>query len=491
MTQPDPIRYRQLPAGGHVTALAHRQRGAVAVIVAAMLFVLLGMCGMALDLARIYNRRVEMQNLADAAALAAASKLDGTSEGITRALAGAEEVALRHRYQYGLPIAWNSAAVQFALAPERSADWQAAEVARGAPGGRLFARVDTLALDASLGLVQSIFMRAIGQNRDATVQGSAIAGRTGVRVAPLAICAMSPDAAVSRATGAGNELVEFGFRRGVSYDLMQLNPDGVTPENFVVNPFAPPDTFGTSGPTSPDIVGPYVCSGTMSMPRVTGGALTVARPFPLASLFNQLNSRFDRYPDNACSRSGAPPDYNIKSYTYTGIPWMATIPLGQSAMSLSADGKLFTIADANPTPAGNTAGKFGPLWAFAKAVQFSSYVPGAAEPATGYATFGSASWGALYTPGAPVANAYPGVVPYLASSGNNFLAPSTRGLRNRRVLNVPLLSCPVAAGTTVAASVRGIGKFFMTVPATSTSIYAEFAGLVSDQALGAATRLFP
>jgi hypothetical protein len=59
------------------------------------------------------------------------------------------------------------------------------------------------------------------------------------------------------------------------------------------------------------------------------------------------------------------------------------------------------------------------------------------------------------------------------------------------VLNVPLLSCPVAAGTTVAASVRGIGKFFMTVPATSTSIYAEFGGLVSDQALGSSIGLFP
>lgn len=460
-------------------------------MVAAMLFVLLGVCGMAIDLGMMYNRRVDMQNLADAVAAAAASKLDGTPQGITRALSGAESVALRYRYQYGLAVRWNEAAIQFATRPDRSGDWVAAELARVTPNGRLFARVDTLALDASHSLVRSIFMNVFGQSKDALMQGVAIAGRTGIRIMPLAVCAMSPVAAASRTTGAGNELVEFGFRRGVAYDLMQLNPDGTTPANFVINPFAPPGTVGTAGPTSPAIVGPYVCAGTMSMARVTGGAITVARPFPLSALFEHLNSRFDRYASGACTRPGAPPDYNIKPYPYTSIAWMTTAPMMQSAASLTASDKLYTVADANPTPSGTTAGKFGPLWSFAKAVPFSAYVPNLAEPATGYSTFNAASWNTLYNPGQPAAGTYPENTPYQASSGPYFMAPSTRGLRNRRVLNVPMLSCPIGPGTIATATVLGIGKFFMTVPATSTSIYAEFGGLISDQALSSATVLFP
>jgi hypothetical protein len=55
-------------------------------------------------------------------------------------------------------------------------------------------------------------------------------------------------------------------------------------------------------------------------------------------------------------------------------------------------------------------------------------------------------------------------------------------------LNLPLLACPVSGDK---ATVLGIGKFFMTVPATATSLYGEFAGLVSEQALGSQVQLYP
>jgi hypothetical protein len=42
---------------------------------------------------------------------------------------------------------------------------------------------------------------------------------------------------------------------------------------------------------------------------------------------------------------------------------------------------------------------------------------------------------------------------------------------------VPLLSCPVAGAT---AQVVAIGRFFMTVPADGSGIYAEFAGVAAD-----------
>jgi hypothetical protein len=469
------------------------QRGAVAVIVAAMLVVLLGVCGLAIDLGAMYNRRVEMQDLADAAALAAAGELDGTSAGVTRALSRAAAVAASFHYEYVRGVTWDAAAIRFGTQPAHNGEWVAGETARTAPDGRLFARVDTLALDRSQGLVKTMFMQIFAGTAEAVLQGHAIAGRTGIKVAPLAICANSDTAAEGRDTGAGKELVEFGFRRGVSYDLMQLNPHGTTPENFVVNPFAPPGVTGTSGPTSPSIVGPYICTGTMSTARVTGGTLTVARPFPLAALADQLNSRFDQYTANTCSRVSAPPDINIKAYTYTGITWMSTAPLGQSAQSLTVDNKLLTVADPAPAPAGNTAGMYGPLWVAAKAIPWSAYVPGTPEPATGYTTFASSAWQTLYDPGKPAVTAYPASVPYLATAGDNFRAPSVtvRGQRNRRVLNVLLLSCPVASGTNATATALGVGKFFMTVPATTTALYAEFGGIVPEQALATSTGLFP
>lgn len=59
------------------------------------------------------------------------------------------------------------------------------------------------------------------------------------------------------------------------------------------------------------------------------------------------------------------------------------------------------------------------------------------------------------------------------------------------MLNVPLLSCPVATGNGVPADVLAVAKFFMTVPATSTSVYAEFAGIIPEKSLSGQVELYP
>jgi hypothetical protein len=480
----------------------HAQRGAVGIMVACMIVVILGVCGMAIDLGFMYNRRVEMQNLADAAALAAAAELDGTPAGVTRAINNANSVAGNFRYSYTQAITWSSAALRFGTSPARSGTWIDAGAAQSAPDGQLFARVDTTKLEGGPGLVRTIFMNVLGVGREAEMQGEAIAGRTGIKVVPLAICAMSVDRAVGRDTLVGKELIEWGFRRGVSYNLMDLNPHGGNAAHFTVNPFAPPGLTGTAGPTSASIIRPYVCSGTMSMARVMGGTLTVAANFPLDAVFEQLNSRFKEDPGNACSPMLAPPDANVKAYTYkailnadgtttpAGVNWMSTAPLAQSAAMVDDVTKRITIADAAPTPAGSTASMFGPLWSYARAVPFSNYVVGKPEPAAGYAPFPTAEWNKLYSPGQPAANGFPPTGPYQATSGATFKAPAStvRAQLNRRVLNVPLLDCPVSGNTAVA---KGVGRFFMTVPATKDAIFAEFAGIAPDQALGATTVLFP
>jgi len=222
----------------------------------------------------------------------------------------------------------------------------------------------------------------------------------------------------------------------------------------------------------------------------------VQRPFPLAQLYQQLNSRFDQYAGGLCTPNGAPPDFNVKAYVYnTAVAWMSTARDGQASDIQTDATRLWTKADLSPPASNaNTAPVYGPLWSFAKAVPYSAYTAGVPEPAGGYGTFAASAWSTLYVPGPPSSVAYPSTSPYLASSGANFQAPSAAhapGFRNRRVLNIPLLSCPVAAGTTASATVLGVGRFFMTVPATATSVYAEFAGAVPEQALGGPAVLYP
>lgn len=80
----------------HQSKLPKRQRGAVAVVVGIAIFVLIGMIGLALDLGQMFVNKTELQNAADACALAAARELDGTSDALTRGDAAGETVARRN-----------------------------------------------------------------------------------------------------------------------------------------------------------------------------------------------------------------------------------------------------------------------------------------------------------------------------------------------------------------------------------------------------------
>jgi hypothetical protein len=331
------------------------------------------------------------------------------------------------------------------------------------------------------GTVDNLLMPVLASAFATTnVTASAVAGRDSMNVLPLAICANSNTQAASLASG---ELVEYGFRRGVSYNLMNLNPGGTSPENFLVNPIAPPGTVGTTMMNRMDVVAPFVCTGRMAIPTLGGGNITVERGFPLGSLYVYLNSRFGTYV-TPCQSSTAPADPSVKSYDLNNVPWMKNKPDGLSANSLPAPKPLLTVAE-QPATATQTA--YGPLWSYAKAAKYASYVAnGGVEPAAGYSTFSTLDWSTLYNPGKPVALSYPSTTPYQANGGGT----PYKAYRNTRVLNIPLLRCPIAAGAISTATVVGIAKFFMTVPASASALYAEFAGMNTETALGGNARLY-
>ena len=469
---------------------------------AGALVMLVACCGMALEFSQIYNRKIELYGVAKVAALAAARSLDGTAAGIDNAVARARLAGEALHYRYGRSaFEWADASITFADAPD-SNTWLDPTAAKSAPRRKYYVRVETAELGANANVFRPVLLQVIDAGfRAVDVSQVAIAGRTSIDVMPMAICAMSTAPAASRtntgSSGTSVELVEYGFRRGISYDLMRLNPSGGGPEHYVIDPYVGVGASSAASHTSANAVRPFVCSGKMWVPGLLGGAVRVAKPFPLGDLYHQLNSRFDMYDGLAaerCNPRGAPPDVNIKAYTVAAnVPWMQTAPTVQSPPDSGETTVLRTVADLPAMPAGRTAEEYGPLWIHAKAVPYAAYSPGRIEPASGYSTFGTANWSSLYKPN-PVASNYPNPSPYMALTGDTVERPGIEhrpfARRGRRILNIPLLSCTPSAPPSGPANVVAVGRFLMTVPATSSTIHAEFAGVIPQERIVGTVELF-
>ncbi len=465
-----------------------RESGAIAIMAVILLPVIIGFLALALETARLYNRKAEMQSLADAIAVSAAKQLDGTSDGVANALAAARNVVeggydltMLH-YDYGKPVIFTDAALKFAKSPGASAGWKDSTAAKAAPSGIAYVKVDTADISADFGKVDLWLMRVLSNIESINVNYTATAGRQRLNVTPLAICAMSKDPAhpIDERVNPGgySELREYGFRRGASYNLLKLSPNSGSAVNYLLDPISMPPK---SGSYSISTVGQYVCTGTVELPGVIGKTLNLQSGFPIDQLYNHLNSRFD-VSNNACSAISAPPDSNVRQYTFASISWM-TKPVVQVADATSSSSRLETIADLDP-PNDQTPTHYGPLWTFSRAVPWSAYSSGTAEPPGGYTAFqaSTAVWKNLYSTG-PTVSAYP-TDPKTGAQSPPYYRVTTAppanppGIKYRRVLNVPLLRCP-AAGT--PGDVVAIGKFFMTVPADMNGIYAEFAGATLEE----------
>jgi hypothetical protein len=402
---------------------------------------------------------------------------------------GGYELTMPH-YHYGSSMAFSDGAIKFGKSPDGSTGWLDAEAAKASPAGIAYVKVDTNDLDVAYGTVELWFTRFLPNVQSTHVSHMAVAGKHRLSVTPLAICAMSKDPnnpIDERVNSNGySELREYGFRRGVSYNLMNLSPNTATPVNYVVDPISLPPK---SGSFATDVVGQYVCTGTVELPKVIGETVNLQSGFPIGQLFNHLNSRFDAS-NGQCNAISAPPDSNIRQYPFGSVAWM-TKPVVQVPDQASSSQRLETIADLDP-PKDQAPTHYGPLWVFARAVPWSAYTAGQAEPAQGYAPYQATStvWKSLYPSGPSVT--YPTDSKTGAQSPPYFTsttAPTAHppGLKYRRVLNVPLLSCPAVGSPGVVVA---IGKFFMTKLADASGIYAEFAGTSSQEEMSGPVELY-
>jgi Flp pilus assembly protein TadG len=464
---------------------SRNEQGAVAMIFALALPVMLGMMALALDLSYKYVRRTELQQLADSIAVAAAAKLNGTALGVTAAKGAASAIATQSYVNLlQTPVSWDPASLQLATSIDSGATWVDASSITADPQakGYLYAKVDTTKLTGlvgeKIGLVDAL-MGAIldGDAAASTMGATAIAGPTSVQVTPLAICAISPAPNGTydhSATGAANEALEYGFRRGVSYNLLDLGPTG-TAQAYLVNPVDPGTGTNDTHHFDSAYVKRFFCNGTMAFREVGAGSKLYVTGLTL-EIKDWLNSRFNDFSTgDACPRDPSASDTDVREYIKQGTSYplwyMAATPdpyPRTAAPAINSAGARVTVADLPHTPAMTpvpTAASFGPLWAYSR--------PGA--------TTTPADWPRLYANGAvtvPITGStnYPGAggVPY-QNNNHKVLGPSG-ATKDRRVLNIPLLECP--GGTPAApAKVLGIGRFFMTAKAITGVVPGEFAGV--------------
>jgi len=435
-----------------------RQRGAVALIVAICLVLLVGMLGLVLDLGHLYVTRTELQNAADSSSLSGARELNGRVTGINNAITRAIEAAGKNKFNLNSTVVnVNASNMWVGSCPADGCMVPISSVTTDAlAGDKTFLKVDT-----GLRTINTWFIQVLpGVASTAQTFGMAVAGKYAVDITPIAICEQPDPGTVH----------ELGFERGVAYNIQYANPLGpgtlfwIDPESNVP---------GVCPVVSTNATLPYVCTGKVGFTPIIGDTVNTNTGVSVPQLA-ALNSRFGDYtPQNKCDVATAPPDTNVKEYIYNnagvGSPrdWMGTDPNKQSILFVdrATNGTCSPSAPCKPRPYSlRTATDYGVLW-------------------SGYRRAGAvvSDWPTLYQ--GNTATSYPEPSPYAQGSGNFFTAPPVAiqpGKPGRRVLNMVIIDCTTAGGVCRPATVLGVGRFLMqtrSVP-TAKDVFVEFGGLL-------------
>lgn len=486
----------------------NRQRGAVAVIVGLAIALLVGMVGLVLDLGRLYIAKTELQNAADAAALAGAKELNGSLAGVLSAGVRAIEAGGKNKFEFaGTTVVLTNANLWVGSCPDDTCMVPIGNVSsEAAAADKTFLKVDTGVKSFDTWFFHAIVALPglVGAPPSSTgTFGMAVAGRYTIQITPMAVCAID------------KTRPELGFLRGVAYNLPDLNPIN-NGDPIWINPV---DLY--PGPCDPNhgnvgTLVPFVCTGRSSTITSLPGEVWV-NVGANAVLNAALNSRFDdptAYTGgNACDPATAPADTNVKEFfcTRAGNPnrdnfcpvnpgtnapqgWMdpintsgQLIPYHQTIETFGApkQGKPFNWPTrASPESAANFS-RYGALWSYSREIKDFATRP--------YTTYNTSDWPALY--GGAV-DGYPTNSPYV----DYVQAPTGQGAANatprRRVLNIAIIDCE---GVTDIAGqncrqhlpVLAVGQFFMQRRAAlPQNISGEFAGIVAPPLPPAEIRLY-
>lgn len=421
-----------------------RQGGAALILFALCLVVLFGFIGLVIDLGATYVGKTELQNAADASALAGAKRLNGTAAGVAAALQAAKDMSALNKYRFAKsPVAVTNDDVWIGSCPDDSCfTTLAASVATNATAaGKYFIKVDTRARN-----FDTTFMR-VADIPTTAARGVAVAGRFFVPVAPIAICALND---ADCPTGGSH----CGFTPGVTYDVNAINttlaPSGMGPGTQIwIDPVA---TNSSECIGNVSEIRPFMCEGKMNAPVEIGGTVYTNTGVSNA-LLASLDSRFGDYDSQGkCDPVTAPPDTNVMGY----VGGQATDPV---VKKLIQDGDV--MADWYSIP--NTQA--------AVRTSADGVKPVTVDTSTGVRE-------SFYRPDGSTA-------PYRSTSGTYFRAPSNPGQGERRILNMVIVNCTTAGGNCRPLTVKMVGKFFMTRKANTNpgGVYVEYGGPVNLSSL--------
>ena len=504
-------------------AIQH-QRGAVAIIVALCLTLLIGMLGLVLDLGHLYVAKTELQNAADAAALAGAKELTGTLAGVVKAKSAACELGGYNKYDLnstkvanssGTPSSCTNITISVGSDPDTMVGIDTI-TSNTLASNKSFLKVETgpRQLDTWFAKIWAVLK--------IQTFGMAVAGKYTYDIAPLGICSMQPDLTDSTMVKApdGGDL---GYKRGVTYRLSDANPIGPG-TMYWINPVTVTDTAESSpcpnGTNSDTDSLPYVCTGRVNFTPQVGQYVYTNSGISTPQL-DALDSRFNIYPNDAkCDPVTAPPDRNIMSYAYNGSggqpkDWMVTNPastpllptqqsitFGYYSCDLSANtctdqckGKVCSKNDVGQT--GNVIVAWRP-----KPYLLES---GSANPTkdTDYGVLWSASrpvgktvidWPNLYKTKPKAIASYPDTSPYTQTSPSPYYQVVTgvnTAKPDRRMMNIVILDCHASGGSCRPAKVLGIGQFLLQRQVgVDNNVYLEYAGLLSSPLPSSDIRLY-
>jgi hypothetical protein len=423
-----------VPAAIPTGALARMQRGAVSIMVAFMLVVMIGLLGLVSDLGNLYVRKTELQNAADAAALAGARQINSEPGGLDAAASGAIQLALANASDFGkTPVSINESHIRFGPTPD--GPWSDLATAKANAAAMSFIRVDTSGI--AQGSRPTWFMSALSEaSASTTASGVAVAGATVCEGLPIFICAP--------ASG--------GFVPGQTYFFGETPGYPVGPGN--IGYFDPTPAGAPSLISGANDMRDIICAGRTYCLKsaVTYTSLTQNA---FGTMARAINTRFNDFTSlpTGLTPEMCRPDLNIKEYPYTDLTpaskpgaWMTPPPDHQSEMDAGA--------------------VLGVHWAAVR--------PG----------------GAALIPSATPSGLYPGTgTPYTQPPGSIFhQGPSGTGLAaaqaGRRIISMAIVSnCGSINGAGKDVDVIGFGRFFLPVKAVGTGnpkgIYVEYIETVS------------
>lgn len=465
-----------------------RQGGAVAIMVGLLsVLVFFGLLGIAVDLSLLYVRKTELQNAADAAALSGAKDLNQTAAGVTSAISDAIATFGQNVGSNTIVgVSITSANLRVGSCPNPSDRLPLRTpnctfvAASSITSDALAASMTFLEVNTGTQSSPAFFMPVHTQGAVTTTgtYGYAVAGQFLQTVTPIAVCAITSTKSLTYQPS--GEQLEYGFRRGISYNIINLDPLGHSPNKLLLNPVDTLATGCSPSHSSASFTNPFLCIGNSAVASNIASSPTVYVNTGFSSSASaQLNSRFDVFGGaSKCDPTTAPPDTNIKQYPHANATWMGSPAatqdtVGQTIVSTIPD---YFNSSTPSTPRAMTYADYGVLSAYSQALK--------SDGTTFAAT--SANWQSLYNAPATAPSAsYPSPSPYASGQSAYKQAPSGAngtGVTGRRVLNLVIVDCTTLSGSGSCATIKalGIGRFFMMQQANlPSSVIAEFAGLIA------------